>query len=99
MTLARLGLRPHACANYIVRMASGSARRNVLWLLLNLAVVVLILLVGWPKISRFVGALPVRDIEAGPLLVRDASGESVLATLVSYEQSRWSRNRSGRGRR
>ncbi len=33
------------------------------------------------------------------MLVRDRTGEAVLATLLTYEQPRWSRSRAGRGTR
>ena len=64
-----------------------------------LALIAVAAVAFWPKVLAFLEARVRRDIEAGPLLVRDAAGEAVLATLLSYEEPRWSRSRAGRGTR
>ena len=40
-----------------------------------------------------------RDIQAGPLMARDAAGDAVLATLLTYEQPKWNRRGLGSGER
>ena len=63
------------------------------------AIVVLAALaaISWPKWRALLEPRITRHVEAGPAIVRDASGEAVLATLLVHDQSRWSRSRAGRG--
>lgn len=66
-------------------MERGSRRRRV-WVAVFAVVVIRLLALTWLKWGALLDARVVREIEAGPLTVRDALGEAVLATLLTYEQ-------------
>ena len=80
-------------------MASAPRKRRLTAALFALAFVVLLGAITWPKWRTLLEATVTRDIQAGPLLARDASGDAVLATLLTYEQPKWSRRGSDSGGR
>ena len=80
-------------------MASASPHRHLKAVLIGLGMLVALAAVSGPKWRPVLDATVTRDIEAGPLIVRDAAGDAVLATLLTYEQPKWSRRGSGSGGR
>ncbi len=79
-------------------MESGSSKGRA-WLKVVAAIAIGLVALAWLKSGALLQARVVRAIAAGPLIARDAAGEAVLATLLTYEQPKWNRRSSGSGGR
>lgn len=77
-------------------MAGANGKRRLRNLSLALLLVA-IAVVAWPKWVAMLDSAATRDIEGGPVLARDASGDAILATVVVHEASRGIRKSAARG--
>ena len=68
-------------------MASGSTRARLVIVLSILVSLLTLAVLLAPKGCALFEARVTRDIDAGPLVARDAAGEAVLATLLTDHES------------
>ena len=78
-------------------MTSASGKRRVRTAFFAVVLLAALATILWPKYGPLLDAGVTCRVEAGPLLVHDAAGEPVLATLLVRDQPRWTRSLIGGG--